>query len=217
MLDEYNLIPTTSKFVKVGDKYGRLEVLAVGKIPNTFRYKSVCKCECGVIKVVRSDSLKDGSIQSCGCYHKEKIIKHNLSTSIHYDRWKNILDRCNNPACKRYHDYGGRGIKVSQRWLNIENFIDDMGGSYYKGLEIDRIDNNGDYCKENCRWVTPKVNSRNRRSARVIKYNGMSKSLIEWAEYANITINLLWDRLNAGWEFEKALNYPVRKISRKML
>lgn len=130
----------------------------------------LCKCECGNEKVVRSDILNNGQSQSCGCLNSEISAKHNRKhgysniSSPEYFAWCGMKARCNSPTNKDYHNYGGRGIKVCQRWLaNFENFLIDMGLRPADGLSLERMDVNGNYEPTNCVWATATEQIRNRR------------------------------------------------------
>lgn len=136
-------------------------------------------CDCGEIKTLRTDCVKNGSIKSCGCLKREQDKKNlnrkgsvpkyddigKLSDSVLYNRWKGMKRRCYDKNFKQYKDYGGRGITVCEEWLySFRNFYDwSMSHGFSEDLEIDRIDNDGNYEPENCRWVTHKINSNNRK------------------------------------------------------
>lgn len=123
-----------------------------------------------------------------------------------YKVWKNMRSRCNNPKNKKYSLYGGRGIFVDIRWCKFSNFQIDMEATYIKGLSLDRIDTNGPYSKENCRWSTQLVQQNNKRNNIVIEFGGTKKTLSEWARYRNIKITTLWMRIfQYHWSLEKAL------------
>lgn len=121
----------------------------------------LCKCECGKACIVLSTQLKAGKRVNCGCV--DPRTKHGMATTSEYKNHNAMKSRCNNPMNTRYSDYGGRGIKYDAKWETFEGFWEDMGDSYSPGLELDRIDVNGDYCKENCRWANKSLQSFNRR------------------------------------------------------
>ena len=126
-----------------------------------------------------------------------------------YNVWKTMLHRCNNPKRQKYKDYGGRGIEVCTEWNDPNCFMDwaEMNG-YTSGLQLDRIDNNGNYCPENCRWVTPKENSRNRRNTVYLTVNGASKSVAEWCEMLHVSqYTVYW------WVKKKGKDYAKQRLS----
>ena len=128
--------------------------------------------------------------------------------------YRAIKQRCNNPQNPAYENYGGRGITVCAEWLNsFEAFRDwALANGYRDDLTIDRIDNDGPYCPENCRWVTMKQQGNNRRSNRVLTYNGENHTITEWAELTGINLHTLMGRLYVrGWNVEKALTTKVRR------
>ena len=136
---------------------------------------------------------------------------HGLSYSPEYRAWQTMRLRCTNPKNPAWPNYGGRGITVCDRWLDDPSaFYADMGQKPSPKHELDRIDNDGPYSPENCRWVLRKVNDRNRRSNRHVTHLGLTLTVAEWAERTGISATLLLHRLNVGWDAARALTTPAR-------
>lgn len=171
-----------------------------------------CLCDCGNKTIVRGDQLK--RTQSCGCLQKQMASKANLrhgyTGKSEYKIWGQMLDRCRNPQNPHYCNYGGRGISVDPRWLSFENFIKDMGDRPH-GLTLDRIDNNGNYCKDNCQWISLKDQQRNKRNNRLITYQGKTLCLSSWAIFLNMPRNTLDNRITRGWTIEDAFTRKIQK------
>ena len=135
-------------------------------------------------------------------------VKHGLCETPEYPIWEHIKNRCSCPSNARY---GGRGIKVCERWLNdVSAFIADMGPRPSLAHSIDRIDNDGDYEPGNCRWATATEQARNRRSSKLYSYNGESKTLTAWSEVSGVLSGTIWFRVKAGWSLGEAIFTPAR-------
>lgn len=199
----------------IEQKFGRLIITKQSGKDKNNHILWLCQCDCGKEKIISSTHLITGHTQSCGCLKNEgNNTKHNHAQngklSTIYKAWANMIQRCTNPHTKNYHNYGGRGITICKRWMKFENFLTDMGDTS-KGYQIDRIDNNGHYHKSNCRWVTPKQNSRNRRNNRSVTHNRKTQCITAWAEEVGISEYVIYRRLNRGWSIKKALTTPVRQ------
>ena len=205
---------------QIGLKYGRWLVI------DTFRNErgklvGVCKCECGTIRNVEMCSLRKKKPKSisCGCYFLEMMktrdITHNLSKTKTYGCWRDMRHRCNNAHYSNYKSYGGRGITVCERWDKFENFLEDMGEKP-EGRSLDRIDNNGNYCPENCRWATPKEQSKNMRNNIFIVYNGKQMLLSELSELSGINRETLKYRIfTRNMTPELAVSTPLKITHKK--
>jgi hypothetical protein len=205
----------------VGQKFGRLTVQEfVGVVKRTSRWS--CLCDCGNIIEARGPDLKIGNTNSCGCYKLDRIketqtrhgqcLRNGIETRAHL-AWADMQRRCYEIGHKAYKSYGGRGIKVCDRWLGRDgfvNFYEDMGDCS-DDLTLDRIDNDGDYEPGNCRWVTMLEQCNNRRSNRWMTFEGERKTIAEWVRHTGINSATLIHRSNIGWSDEKVLTTPVRR------
>lgn len=201
-----------------GQKFGKLTPLYnVGKNKHNAALW-LCQCDCGNTHITKSSYLINGECKSCGCLIKEKAsitsYRHGLSTTRIYKIWSGMKYRCNkNHSTKIHKNYKNKGIQVCDEWKNdfmaFYNWA--MENGYQENLTIDRIDVNGNYEPDNCRWVTMKEQENNRNNNHYINYNNEIHILMEWSRILNINYDALRYRLKKGWSVEKAFTTPVRK------
>jgi hypothetical protein len=204
-----------------GQKIGRLTVVSVDSKDIHGHYKWKCVCECGNEVIVFSDNLKKGHTQSCGCIHSEVTSKikttHGLrNSSPIYNVWCSMKQRCNDKNCKSYPNYGGRGISICERWNDFKNFSDDMFPTYKKSLTIDRINVNGNYEPNNCRWATQKTQMNNTRRNVFIEYNGEIDTVTNICNKYSINYTTIQSRVrNLGYSYEKAFSIPTKQRKKR--
>lgn len=215
-----------SNYVKdlTGKKFGRLTVVGFSHLTKWRDACWTCRCSCGKTTAVRGCHLRAGNTGSCGCWQHETRIKNGheygyfkhghtagRTESAEYKCWSSMKNRCYNKNDRRYKDYGGRGITICKRWLNsFEDFYSDVGPRPGPGYSLDRISNNGNYCRSNIRWATRKQQQRNQRSNRLIEFQNERLCVAEWAERLGLTHSIILSRLNRGWSVEKTLTIPSR-------
>lgn len=197
-----------------GQKYGLLSPIEIAEVRGPL-YFWKCKCDCGNETIVQVGSFRSGRVKSCGCLRKKKgkshwMTKHGLSHIKEFRIWWGILRRCHEVRCKEYKHYGGRGITVCDRWKqSYENFLEDMG-KCPAGLSIERIDNDGPYCKENCRWADRNTQCRNRRNNVKHEFLGEKRTIPEIAEILGLSEKTLYTR----WYRNGKLELKNGQISR---
>lgn len=183
-----------------GKRYGRWTVIHRAGRNKCGQVTWLCVCDCGTKREVVGSNLRSGRSLSCGCMGAEKrrskTTKHGLYGTKFYNKWNSMLSRCANPNNKSYKHYGGRGIKVCERWKDFSKFKEDLYDSYIEHVKIygeknttlDRIDVNGDYTMDNVRWATLSEQGRNRRNLRPDKYPGVyyRKKTGVWEAYITI-------------------------------
>lgn len=199
----------------LGQTFGRLTVVSFSNTDNNRNAVWNCVCECGSDKTVMGAALRGGRTQSCGCLRKETTAarrrKHGLASCRTYKIWRGMWTRCTNPNSKSKTRYIDRGISVCDRWRKFENFFSDMGHAP-EGLQIDRIDNDKGYSPENCRWATRIENVNNRECNVKLTYDGITKTVNEWARELKMSDRTLRSRLNQlGFTVEQALTTPVKR------
>lgn len=202
-----------------GKRFGRLQVLSFKEKHGKVHYWN-CRCDCGKEVVVNGYSMIYGNSRSCGCLHdelsrerlKKQATKHGLCRTRLSSIYHTMKTRCNNPNCNAYKYYGARGISLCPEWHNdFMNFYNwAIANGYADDLTIDRIDVNGNYCPENCRWVTPYEQGRNTRKNRWVTINGETHILNDWAKILGINRKTLSDRLDKGLPDSELVKPPCR-------
>jgi len=213
-----------------GSRYGRLLVLERG--PSSKGRTNAnwwCLCDCGNRVLICGGNLKNSNTQSCGCYQKEcakksqraAFLKHDLSRSRLYNIMHGMKTRCYNIKYAGYSKYGGRGIYICDEWL--EDFMSFYNWAYQNGykkeLSLDRIDNNGPYSPENCRWATSKEQQNNTRANKLVTFNNKTMTIPQWGDTLGIELEVLRKRIERNWTFEEIVTTPVgtRRASLKKM
>ena len=197
-----------------GRKFGKLTVLGINRERPT-RIRWNCLCECGKATAVDTTSLKSGRTQSCGCLRLPAVhaacFTHGRTGTYLHRTWGLIIQRCENPNNPSYGRYGGRGIRVCKRWReSFEAFLEDMGERPSDSHTVERENNNGNYEPGNCYWATRTEQARNRRSSRLIEFDGKAMTAAEWGEVTGIGSWNIRQRIDRyGWPVEKALTTPI--------
>lgn len=203
-----------------GNRFGRL-------VAQSFAYTSpkdglaywTCLCDCGKTCEKRTKTLRNGTATSCGCYHRERAKEANTTHGLGsrrseagehpiYRAWMALRRRCDYTKGNRYSSYGGRGITYDPRWATFEAFRDDMLPTWKQGLTLERKDVNGNYCKDNCTWITHSEQMKNMRKTIRLEFKGKTQSVEEWSKETGIDYGTITYRLRAGWPVAKALTKP---------
>lgn len=212
---EYQTIKIKNKyvngFISVGDIFYNFTIEKIFDDPEKKNRGKLCvaKCRCGKEKTLPLYYIISGESKSCGCLKGTGITKRYKNV---YDIWRMMKKRCFDKNAKEYVNYGKRGITICPTWLEYKSFLTwALENGYKKGLSIERIDNNGNYCPENCKWISLAKQARNKRNNRLLTYNGETKCMAEWAEIVGIKQDVIKDRLNRyNWTVEEALGFKKR-------
>lgn len=212
------VVPEDRRAARIGERFGRYVVAgAPFFLPRWKRIEqsAVCRCDCGTIKIVRIRKLQEGTTKSCGCYSREMIAlrtgsqkKHGAIGTRLYKTWDGIKQRCGNPRTKGYENYGGRGITVCQEWMEFAAFQAwAISSGYADDKLIDRINNDGNYEPQNCRWADRITQANNRRDNVYITAFGETKTMAMWSRDARcqVTYATMWKRLRDGVPAESAI------------
>jgi hypothetical protein len=197
-----------------GKRFGSLTALS----HISTKRKWLCKCDCGKIKDVNTQHLRLGTTRSCGCLNSEmsatRQFKHGKINTPEYVSWNGLKGRCLNPRNAKYPHYGGRGIKVCERWMvSFQAFLKDMGTRPTVQHSIERKDINGNYEPSNCVWATADIQSRNKTTNRNITFNGQTMIISDWAKKLAIPVSTLINRVNR-WPLDRAMTEPVQLHSK---
>lgn len=178
----------------------------------TSKSKWLCKCSCGNERAMGASEINGNKTQRCrSCTARQTFTTHGMAHSREYTSWYSMISRCYRTADKEHSNYGGRGIKVCDRWrYSFEAFIEDMGPRP-NNTTLDRHpDNDGNYEPNNCRWATPTEQGRNTRVNRLLEHDGRTQCMAAWADEAGMSIQSLYQRLKRGWTVERALTEPIK-------
>jgi len=199
-----------------GFKYGLLTVIERAVRPSHLKSQDsywLCECSCIDKKriIVGKTSLRSGNTKSCGCLNQSIITKHGMSTSRIMDIYAHMKQRCYNSKSHNYEAYGGRGITVCEAWLNSDNGFNNfykwaLQNGYDENLTIDRVDVNGNYEPNNCRWANAVTQANNRRNTIYLTIEGETKTIGEWAKENNLNTATLRGRIKMGWQGESLLD-----------
>ena len=203
--------------VFVGLSVGQLVVVGLSHNGRHGKYW-LCKCSCGNQKSILGYSLVSKKpTLSCGCLQRSgrNNMTHGMSNTPTYESFRAMHKRCSNPRDKEFKNYGGRGILVCTKWKTFSGFYEDMGNRP-EGTSLDRIDVNGDYTKDNCRWATSVEQANNRRNTPMLIFDGEAKTVNDWSLISGIAKETILARLDRGWTIKRAIFEPLSQNQRKI-
>ena len=206
------------KFIDIcGERFGKLTVIKKSENRKEL-VQWICLCDCGKETLATSKKLRSGRKRSCGCLWLPAVVaaktKHGHSSgghvSVELHTWMQMRSRCTNPSNKGYPRYGGRGIKVCERWDDFQNFIDDMGHRPSPGHSIERVNNDGHYEPGNCKWATKYEQCRNRSNNIFIEYDGIKMCVRDASDLCGIKRETLYFRIKSGWSEDRLFTPTAR-------
>lgn len=180
-----------------GKRYGMLEILGETKKVGR-RYFQKVKCDCGTIRYMRTDRFPKAT--SCGCKRRNKVNLPPYEYELLFNVWRNMIQRCYNKESERYYTYGARGITVCEEWRsNFRVFAKwAVENGWNKNLSIERKDHDGNYCPENCTFITMAEQARNKTNNVFLEYNGEIKCVVEWCEILGLKPKTIYKRIYDG-------------------
>lgn len=201
----------TKHSISPGMVFGRLTIIERDTAKKSHWF---CSCECGTIKSYFIYNLIKGGTKSCGCYNSDSLrirnTSHGLSRISEYSIWGTIKDRCLNPNCHKFKDYGGRGITLHPEWIeSFESFYEHIGKRPDSSYSVDRINNSLGYIPGNIRWATNTQQANNARSNHLIEFNGITQTMADWSRQTGLSYSALNNRIQGGYSIEEALTAPV--------
>lgn len=192
--------------IEIGAQYGSWTLLQEHYRATQKHRAMLCRCACGTERIVRLDALRRGSTAGCGCH----VERHGQWNTPEYKTWQAMRFRCSNPSHVHFADYGGRGIKVCERWReSFSAFLEDVGPRPSRQFTLDRIDNSKGYEPGNCQWSTRKQQANNRRTNRVVVIRGVEANATEWAHAAGLPADCVGMRLRKRWSPYAAVMTPI--------
>ena len=190
-----------------GKRFGYLKVIKQDGVIRSHK-TWLCECDCGNKKVVIGSKLLQGQVKSCGCMHN--FYGHHQTNTRLYHIWCTMKARCNRKSSNKYKEYGGRGIKLCEEWQSFEPFYEwSLKNGYSDDLSIDRIDVNGNYEPDNCRWATNITQSNNKRDTKRYLYKGEPHTIRELSILSGKSYGLIDKRMRRGWSVEDAIEVPL--------
>lgn len=213
------------KFINLtGNTFGRLKVLRLGGRSKSNQILWLCRCNCGKEILVQTCHLNSGHTKSCGCYRVEVARHFGEKNSSHgghgtrlYNIWHGMKQRCYDKGCHSFPLYGGRGISVCDEWKHDFTSFRDWAicHGYSEELSIDRIDTNGNYSPENCKWSTQEEQQNNKKNNLLLTLDGETHTAPEWGRMLGIPVHVIYNRIRYGWDVENILKRPKRSYRRK--